>query len=135
LGACAALALLWVVSRPADAGLSGILLTGLGLVSIAGGLWLRRTEWGGTGRSGAASSTTASLILIAYGLAAMTTSLYVLAAAGFACLAYWLNGMLATEQEPSGAPTWTVMRESVVLVGVVLALVLFYHGRGIMPFR
>ena len=135
LGACAAFAFLWVISRPADAGLSGILLTGLGLVSMASGLWLRRSEWAGNGRSRAASSAAASVILIAYGLAAMTTSLYVLAAAGFACLAYWLNRMLAAEQEQSSASAWPAMRESAVLVGVLLALFLFYNGRGIMPFR
>jgi undecaprenyl-diphosphatase len=135
LGACAALALLWSLSRPAEEGGSGILLIGLGLVAMVSGLWMRRTEWVDSGGSGSDSSAKASVILIGYGLAAMTTSLYVVAAAGLTCLAYWLNGAMALEKERSDTQSWRVMREGALLVGLLLALLVLYDGRGIMPFR
>ena len=135
VGSCGALALLWSLSLPAEEGVSGILLPGLGLVAMMGGLWLRRNEWAVHGRSGSGPSAKPSSILIAYGLASMTTSLYVVAAAGFACLAYWLNSTLATEKERQGVPAWPVLRESALLGGVLLALLILYSGRGIIPFR
>lgn len=134
-GACAALALLWSLSYPAEEGVTGVLLIGLGLAATASGLWIRRTEWVSNGRPGGGQPAKPSSILIAYGLASMTASIYVVAAAGLACLAYWINGSLVPEEEKPGSPAWPVMRESVLLGGVLLTILILYAGRGIMPFR
>jgi undecaprenyl-diphosphatase len=135
IGASAALALLWTVSRPAEEGAPGALLIGLGLAATTSGLWIRRTEWVNRQKSCLGLPAKVSTILIAYGLASMTTSLYVVAAAGFACLGYWLNGMLVPLEDKPVTYQWSVIKESLVLVGVLLILVILYAGRGIMPFR
>jgi len=136
MGVCAALALLWSLSQPAENGVVGVLLVGVGLVSVVGGFWLRRAEWIANGKSGSIREEKLSPVLIAYGLASMTTSLYVVAAAGFACAAYWFNHALAApEEERPGARTRPVIRETALLGGVLLALLILYDGRGILPFR
>ncbi|HEX5647309.1 MAG TPA: phosphatase PAP2 family protein [Nitrospira sp.] len=134
VGAVALLTFLWLLARAPEQGLVGMLLTGLGLAAIAAGLWLRRTEWTGAERAGSSQRTTRSSLLLCYGVAALTTSLYVVAAAGLACVAYWLNGVVPTEEEKSDVRAWVVLRESALLVGVVLVLLILYAGRGIMPF-
>lgn len=135
MGACAALAVLWSVSTPPEEGMSGVLLLGLGFMATGSGLWLRRTQWNGNATSGSRQSERVSSILIAYGLASLTTSLYVVAATGFACMAYWLNASVTPEEKDQSAPAWPRLREGLVLVGLLLALVILYGGRDVMPFR
>jgi undecaprenyl-diphosphatase len=135
MGASMALALLWALSRPAAEGVVGALFIGLGLAVTASGLWLRRTEWIGNGVSGVSRQATLSSILMAYGLASLTTSLYAVAAVGFACVAVAFNTALATEEEKHHARTWLVMRESALLGAVLLALLILYDGRSVLPFR
>jgi len=135
MGASMALALLWALSRPAEEGLIGALFIGLGLVVTASGLWLRRMEWIGNGPSGLSRQATVSLMLIAYGLACLTTSPYVVSAVGFACVAVGLNAALSAEEEQHHARTWLVMRESALLCGVLFVLLILYNGRGVLPFR
>ena len=134
VGAGALLALLWSLARAPEGGIVGMLLIGLGLAAIAAGLWLRRIEWTGSVRSGSCLHATKSSLLLWYGVASLTTSLYVVAAAGLACVAYWLNGLVRAGEEKSGACAGTVMRERVLLVGVGLVLLILFAGRGIMPF-
>ncbi len=134
MGASIALALLWALSRPAEEGVVGALFIGLGLVVTASGLWLRRTEWIGNNSSRVSRQTTLSSILIMYGLASLTTSLYVVAAVGFACVAIAFNMAVAVEEEQPHARTWLVLRESAFLGAVLLALLILYGGRGVLPF-
>lgn len=134
MGASMALALLWALSRPAEEGVVGVLFIGLGLVVTASGLWLRRTEWIGNGASGVNRQATLSLILIMYGLASLTTSLYVVAAVGFACVAIASNIAVAREEEQHHTRIWLVMRESALLGAVILALLILYDWRGVLPF-
>jgi hypothetical protein len=70
-----------------------------------------------------------------YGLASLTTSLYVVAAVGFACVAIAFNIAVAREEEQHHTRTWLVMRESALLGAVMLALLILYDGRGVLPFR
>ncbi|MDH4329423.1 MAG: phosphatase PAP2 family protein [Nitrospira sp.] len=135
MGASMALALLWTLSRPAEEGMLSALFIGLGLAGIASGLWLRRMEWIGNGSSGVSRQSPVSSLLIVYGLASLTTSLSVVAAVGFACLAVGLNAALAPEQEERNARGWLVMREGVLLGGLLLALLILYDARGVLPFR
>lgn len=133
MGSSLALALLWALSRPAEEGIAGALFIGLGLVVTASGLWLRRTQWIGNGTSAIGRQATVSSILIVYGLASLTTSLYVVAAVGLACLSIGFNA--APEEEKRPARAWLVMRESALLGVVLLALLILYGGRGVLPFR
>jgi len=135
VGACAVFALLWTLSHRMDEGIAGSLLVGLGVVAAVSGLWLRRTKWLGQEQSGKDWQANISLALIAYGLAAMTTSPLVLASVGFACLASWFNGTVASEEQRQDSRPWLTMRESVLLGGVLLALLILYNGRGVLPFR
>jgi membrane-associated phospholipid phosphatase len=134
MGASMALALLWALSRPAEEGIVGVLFISLGLVVTASGLWLRRAEWIGNGASDVSRQATLSSILIMYGLASLTTSLYVVAAVGFACVAIAFNMASVEEEEKHYTRTWLVMRESALLGAVLLALLILYDGRGVLPF-
>jgi len=134
VGALALLTLLWFLARTPEQGPVGLLLTGLGFVAIVTGLWLRRTEWMGTERSASRRRALMSLLLLCYGLASLTTSLYVVAAAGLAGVASWLNAVNSPEEEPSDGRGGMVIRESALLVGVALGLLTHYAGRGILPF-
>lgn len=135
VGTCAVFALLWTLSHQVDEGITGALLIGLGAVAAASGLWLRRTNWFGKAKSVTGWQANASSALIAYGLAAMTTSPLVLASVGFACLASWFNGTGASEEQKQDSHAWLMMRESVLLGGMLLALLILYDGRGVLPFQ
>ncbi len=135
IGACAVFGLLWSVSTPSEEGVSSMLLPGFGLVTTVSGLWLRRTLWTNHAESRSSLSTNASYILIAGGLAFMTASVPVITATGLACVAFWLNTGVVTEEEGQESRAWLIARESLVLVGVVLAVVTLYGGRDVMPFR
>jgi undecaprenyl-diphosphatase len=135
IGTCAVFALLWTLSHQVDEEIAGALLVGLGAVATASGLWLRRTNWIGKEKSVKDWQANVSLALIAYGLAAMTTSPLVLAAVGFACLASWFNGTVASEEQSQDSHAWLMMRESVLLGGVLLALLILYDGRGVFSFQ
>ncbi|HXV68342.1 MAG TPA: phosphatase PAP2 family protein [Nitrospira sp.] len=132
IGTCALLALVWTLSHPMEEGIAAGLLVGLGVVAMTTGLWLRLTAWmSGTG-SRQGRSAQAAPVLVAYGLAAMTTAPLVLASVGFACLAVWFT---APEEPEQGNPAWVMMREGILFVAVLLALLTLYQGRGVLPFR
>ena len=135
VGACAVFALLWTLSHQVDEGVAGALMVGLGAVSAASGLWLRRTNWFDNANSMRIWQANASLALLAYGLAAMTTSPLVLASVGFACLASCFTGVLASDGSRQDPRAWLMMKEGALLGGVLLALLILYDGRGIVPFR
>lgn len=135
MGASVALALLWALSRPVEEGIVGALFIGLGLAVTASGLWLRRTEWIGNDTSGTSRQATLSSIMIVYGLASLTTSFYVVSAVGLACVAIAFNIAAAREAERHHhTRTWLVMRESALLGAVMLALLILYDGRSVLPF-
>lgn len=134
MGASVALALLWSLSRPVEEGITGALFIGLGLAATASGLWLRRDDWIGNDKSGLRRHAKVSSILIVYGLASMTTSLAVVAAVGLACVAVWLNTAFVPEEKRQDTHAWPLLRAGVLLGGVLLALLILYDGRGVLPF-
>lgn len=135
IGTCAVFALLWTLSHQVDVDMSGTVLIGLGAVATASGLWLRRTNWIGKVRAATDRQAKAALMLLAYGLAAMTTSPLVLASVGFVCLASWLDGVVTPQARRQDSHARLVLRESMLLGGVLLALLILYDGRGVLPFR
>jgi len=134
-GTCGLFASLWTLSHQIEEGIAGSLLVGLGLVALASGLWLRRAVWTGARHVGGRRWENTSLALIGYGLAAMTTSPLVLTSVGFACLAVWFDEQSISEEASSPSPGWTMMKESMLLGGMLFALLILYDGRGAFPFR
>jgi undecaprenyl-diphosphatase len=135
IGAVALVAFLWVLARAPEQDIVGMLLIGLGLAAVAAGLWLRRTEWTDSERSGSSLHAANSSLLLCYGLASMTTSLYVVAAAGLACAACWLHEVGSLGEQKQDVGSWRMVREGMVLSGVVLTLLIMYGGRAVLPFR
>ncbi len=134
VGSSLVLAVLWTLSHEMAEGFVGMLFMALGATAVMAGLWIRRTYWivregfGGTWQS------KTSLYLIAYGLAAMTTSPLVLAAVGFTCLACWLNALGQAHGSPEESPSWSVVKESALLGSLALAALILVDARGVLPF-
>ncbi|HSA86215.1 MAG TPA: phosphatase PAP2 family protein [Nitrospira sp.] len=135
VGTSALFALLWALSRRMEDGMTDILFLTLGTAAIAGGLWIRRTRWirRGAIRRGGQSDTSAQLI--AYGLAAMTTSPLVLSSVGFACMASWLDRIGRDDYHTEESPDWPVIRESALIGGLAIAILILVDARGVLPFQ
>ena len=135
LGTVAVFTVLWALARPADEGITGTLLIGLGVVATVSGLWLRRTPWTGNEKPVTGWQGKASLVFIAYGLACMTTAPLVLAAVGFACLAYWLHEPVDASGGKQRSQAGRIMVEGALVLCLLLALTILFEGRGVLPFR
>ncbi|HEX6725967.1 MAG TPA: phosphatase PAP2 family protein [Nitrospira sp.] len=135
MGTSALFALLWVLSRRMEDGLAGILFLALGAGVLAGGLWIRRTHWIRRRGTGGRRHSNTSVLLIAYGLAAMTTSPLVLSSVGFACMASWLDAMGRNDAQAEESPAWSVMRESALIGGLAIAILILVDARGVLPFQ
>ena len=134
MGTSALVALLWVLSRRMEEGMVGILFLALGVVAVAGGLWIRRIYWSRRGRTRRSRYSNISTLLIAYGLAAMTTSPLVISSVGFACMASWLH-MNGLNDDLEESPRWGVMRESALMGGLAIAIFILIDARGVLPFQ
>lgn len=135
MGMSTVFALLWVLSRRMDGGIVDLLFLTLGVGAVAGGLWIRRTHWAWRNGIGGSWYLRTSTLLIAYGLAAMTTSPLVLSSVGFVCIASWLDTIGRNgdyEEESSG---WSVMRESALIGGLAFAILILIDARGVLPFQ
>lgn len=135
MGTSALFALLWVLSRRMEDGMVGILFLALGVAAVAGGLWIRRTHWVRRGRTGESRQSDASALLIAYGLAAMTTSPLVLSSVGFVCMASWLDTIGRNDDHAEESPGWPVIRESALIGGLAIAILILVDARGVLPFQ
>jgi membrane-associated phospholipid phosphatase len=135
MGASAVFALLWVFSRQMEHDMVGILFLALGAGAVASGLWIRRSHWIGREGPGGSRRSNTSALLIVYGLAAMTTSPLVLSAVGFACMASWLDGIARNHDHAQISSGWSMMRESALIGGVALAILILVDARGVLPFQ
>jgi hypothetical protein len=59
----------------------------------------------------------------------------VVAASGLACIAYWLHEVGSLDEQKQDVGSWRMVREGMVLSGVVVALLIMYGGRAVLPFR
>lgn len=134
MGASTVFALLWVLSRRIEDGLVGVLFVVLGVGAVVGGIWIRRAHWVRWGQSGEDRHSNISALLILYGLAAMTTSPLVLSSVGFVCMAFWLDAMGRNNAHAKESSGWSMMRESALMGGVVLAILILVDARGVLPF-
>jgi membrane-associated phospholipid phosphatase len=135
MGTSAVFALLWVLSHRMEDGLVSILFLALGAGAVAGGLWVRRTHWVRRGGPGGSWHSNTSTLLIAYGLAAMTTSPLVLSSVGFACMASWLDARGQSDKRTEESSSWSAMRESALIGGLVLAILILVDARGVLPLQ
>lgn len=135
IGTSTLFALLWTLSHRMDDGIVGVLFVVLGAVAIVGGLWLRRTYWFGGKESVTNRQMNTSTLLMAYGLAAMTTSPLVLSSVGFSCLAYWFSARDRFHESGEESPGWSVMWEGALLGGLALAALILVDARGVLPFQ
>ncbi len=135
MGAAVFLALLWALSRHMDDGVVGTLLLVLAAATVVGGLWLRRDYWLDREKLIPGWQAKASTLLLAYGLAAMTTSPLVLASMGFVCLASWFVPMASVNEPSQASLGWVAMREGVLVGGLVLAVLTLTQARAVLPFH
>lgn len=134
-GMAAAFAVLWTFAHPADETVTGTLLMALGIVATMSGLWLRRGYWSDRETLVPVRRGKASVVLIAYGLACMTTAPLVLASVGFACAAYWLEDDTTSAAAIRPSQTRVVLVEGAIVAGILLALMVVLKGHGILPSR
>jgi len=135
MGTSVAYALLWVLSRRMEEGMLGILFLALGVGAVAGGLWIRRTHWVRRARTGRRRHSNTSALLMAYGLAALTTSPLVLSSVGFACMASWLDAMGRNDAHAEESSGWLIIREGALIGGLALAILILVDARGVLPFE
>ncbi|MGE3977205.1 MAG: phosphatase PAP2 family protein [Nitrospira sp.] len=135
MGSSALFALLWVLSRRTEDGMVGILFLTSGAAAVAGGLWIRNTHWVRRGGIGVSRLSELSTLLIICGLAAMTTSPLVISSVGFACIGSWLHALGRNDDHAEESLSWFVMRESVLIGGLAIAILILVHGRGVLPFQ
>ncbi|MGZ8385515.1 MAG: hypothetical protein ACXWWI_06065, partial [Nitrospira sp.] len=107
----------------------------LGVGALVGGLWIRKTQWVRRERTGERWYSNTSALLMAYGLAALTTSPLVLSSVGFACMASWLDAIGRNDIHAEESPGWSMMRESALLGGLAVAILILVDARGVLPFR
>lgn len=135
VGSSMVLAVLWTLSHKMDDGFTGMLFVALGTLAVTSGLWIRRSYWILWERSVGTWQSKTSLYLIAYGLAAMTTSPLVLTAVGFTCLAFWLDSIGQAQGSLEESSSVSIVKESALLGGVALAGLILVDARGVLPFQ
>lgn len=134
IAASSALGVLWTLSHQMEDGISGVAYLALGIASLVSGMWSRAGYWLTGERRSEPNKQQAlvSALLIAYGLAAITTSPLVLSAVGFVCLASWFGG---SERRCESAATWKIIQESAIMGSLLLALLILLGARGVLPFQ
>jgi undecaprenyl-diphosphatase len=65
----------------------------------------------------------------------MTTSPLVLSSVGFACMASWLDRIGRDDYHTEESPDWTVIRESALIGGLAIAILILVDARGVLPFQ
>lgn len=137
IAASSVFGILWALSHEMEDGITGVAYMALGVVSLVSGLWSRMGLWfSGTGCSEPTKpQATASALLIAFGLAAMTTSPLVLSAVGFVCLASWFESSERRHEPGEWAAKGSVLRESAMIGSLLLALLILLDARGVLPFQ
>lgn len=136
IAASSALGVLWTLSHPMEHGLTGLVFVAVGILCVAGGVWSRKDHWlKGDSSSPDSWQATGSILLMAFGVAAMTTSPFVVAAVGCVCVATWFRTRMHVHEQDAQARRWHVMREGAMMGSLCLALLLLVAARGVLPFQ
>jgi membrane-associated phospholipid phosphatase len=136
IAASSALGVLWTLSYRIEDGITGLLFVAVGISSVALGLWARKDCW--LSRNDFVQTTwqaTASILLMAFGVAAMTTSPLVLVSVACVCAATWFRSRPYAHEPDEQATRWSFMREGTILGSLCLALLIQVSARGILPFQ
>jgi membrane-associated phospholipid phosphatase len=136
IAAVGVLGVLWTLSHRMEEGMTGLAYVTLGLISVAGGLWGRKDRWLRGDCSGQDSwLATASIPLMAFGIAAMTTSPLVVASAGCVCVATWLWNRTRPHKPEARDTKWLSLQECAIFGSLCLALLILVTAREILPFQ
>lgn len=134
IAACSVLGVLWTWSHRMEDGMIGLVL--VGSLSIVGGLWSRKHYWSkGDGCNQRSRQGTISLLLMVFGIAAMTTSFFVVAAVSCVCVAAWLRSCTRAHEPDGQATRWSTLKEGAIIGSLCLALLMLVVTRGILPFQ
>lgn len=126
---------LWTLSHRMEDGMIGVVLLSVGIIAIAAGIWSRKNYWlRGNWSDQASSPGRGSILLMAFGAAAMTTSPLVVASAGCVCAATWFRDDTCSHGPIEQATQGVCLREGLILGSLSLALVILVGARGILPF-
>lgn len=134
IGVSVAFAVLWTLSHKMDDEFVGTLLMGLGAAAIMASVWIRWTGWKLGERSKGTWHLKTSLYLMGYGLAAMTTSLLVVSAVGFTCLACWFHANTKAPGSSEELLNLSIVKEGALFGGLALAVLILVTARGVLPF-
>lgn len=130
------LGVLWTLSQRMEDGMIGVACVTLGIICISGGLWGRKDHWFRGACSGHHTwPAPASMLLMAFGIAAMTTSPLVIVSVGCVCVASWFRHRTRSREPKAQATRWIVLREGALLWSLCLALLTLATARGILPFQ
>lgn len=139
---CAAIAassvfgVLWTLSHRMEDGIVGLASMAVGILFLVGGLWSRKDHWFKANDSSQDSwRKTASTLLTAFGVAAMTTSPLVAASVGCVCVATWFRSRRYPQSQGVQIARWHVMREGALIGSLCLALLILVGARHILPFQ
>ena len=136
IAASMVLGVLWTLSYRMEDEMAGLALVAVGIISIAGGVWSRKDRWLRGDCSGKKSrQAKGSILLMTFGVAAMTTSPLVLASAGCVCVATWFRSHQHSHKPDEQATTWSCLREGAIIGSLCLALLMIMNARGILPFQ
>jgi undecaprenyl-diphosphatase len=65
----------------------------------------------------------------------MTTSPLVVSSVGFACMASWLSAIGQNDVHSEESIGWSMMRESALIGGVAIAILILVDARGVLSFQ
>jgi membrane-associated phospholipid phosphatase len=136
IAAVSTLGVLWTLSHSMEDGMAGLAFVAVGGISVAGGLWCRREYWLRSKWSGHNPwQSTASILLMAFGVAGMTTSPLVVASVGCVCAATWFRSLTSAHKPDEQATRWLLLREGAIIMSLCLALSMLVGARQILPFQ
>lgn len=131
-----AFGMLWTLSHRMEEGITGPIFVTAGIICIAGGLWGRKDNWiRGDCSVHNSWQATVSILLMAFGVAALTTSALVVASVGCVCVAMWFRNRQRSCKPNEQAAKRLFLQEGVILVGLCLALLILVTARAILPFQ
>ena len=136
IAAASMLGVLWTLSHRMDDGMTGFVFVAVGVIVVAGGLWARKDRWPkGDCSDNNSWQATGSIPLIAFGVAAMTTSPLVVASVGCVCAGTWIRNHQHSHESGEQATQWVLLREGAILGSLSLALLMLVGARGVLPFQ
>jgi undecaprenyl-diphosphatase len=128
-------ALIWVVTHPLVVGWEPIAMAGLGLALILVGGWFRVSWWISREERLRTRVHEAALMAVALGLALMSRSWLVTTAVACVVAAYWFKWRDDPDPVQHISRAHRLVREGVVVAGILVALFVLWQGPGVFPIQ